>query len=429
MARAMNRQKISERFDSFLRLQALCGGIILASWLIFWAVENPVGNIPDLFIYVLTQVNLTVLLLHPLKQLYEGRSSRYHWPVHVVAILAVNCMIVIVSAAVIYRVDDLNLPFIDFLRHSWKFPFVANLVFAFAYEGYKVTTRRLRKRNQQLQQTIELRTAEREHDEAELQQAREIQRGLLPREIPQLPGFEITGMWEPARVVGGDYYDVIQLGKDKLGVCIADVVGKGVSAALLMANVQASLRAFASEYAPPSYVCSRINSVLCSNLAEGKFVTLFYGVLDQPTRTLQYTNAGHPFPVLIDSHGKARRLDNSGALLGVIPDWKYEDSEVVLEPGDRLLLFTDGITEAPAPDGEEFGESRLIAAVTTSTEQSLDDLRSQVMDEVKGFCNLRMHDDATLVLIAAACAHPDEMNLATKLNSDRQPLQYAGAQP
>lgn len=180
----MNRQQISKRFDSVLRLQFLCGAIILASWLIFWAVENPVRNVPDLFIYVLTQMNLTVVLLHPLKLLYEDRSSRYHWPVHVMAILAVNCVVVIVSAAVIYRVDGLSFPFIDFLRQSWKFPFVANLVFAFAYEGYKVTTLRLRKRNQQLQQTIEIETAERETEAAELQQAREIQCGLLPKDIP-----------------------------------------------------------------------------------------------------------------------------------------------------------------------------------------------------------------------------------------------------
>jgi sigma-B regulation protein RsbU (phosphoserine phosphatase) len=294
----MNRQQISKRFDSVLRLQFLCGAIILASWLIFWAVENPVRNVPDLFIYVLTQMNLTVVLLHPLKLLYEDRSSRYHWPVHVMTILAVNCVVVIVSAAVIYRVDGLSFPFIDFLRQSWKFPFVANLVFAFAYEGYKVTTLRLRKRNQQLQQTIEIETAERETEAAELQQAREIQCGLLPKDIPQLPTFEIAAAWEPARLVGGDYYDVIQLAKDKLGICIADVVGKGVSAALLMAKVQASLRAFASESASPAYVCRRINSVLCSNLAEGKFVTLFYGVLDQRTRILHYTNAGPSSPTL-----------------------------------------------------------------------------------------------------------------------------------
>ena len=100
----------------------------------------------------------------------------------------------------------------------------------------------------------------------------------MPKELPQLTEFEVAGAWEPAQVVGGDYYDVIRLGKDKLAICIADVVGKGVSAALLMANVQASVRAFAAETASPAYVCSRINSVLCANIAAGKFVTLFYGV-------------------------------------------------------------------------------------------------------------------------------------------------------
>ncbi|HWH61559.1 MAG TPA: hypothetical protein VN682_28305, partial [Terriglobales bacterium] len=102
----MDRRKLLHGFDCVLRLQALCGGIILASWLIFWAVENPVGSIRDLFLYVLTQVNLTVVLLHPLKFLYEDRNSRYHWPIHVLAILAVNCVVVVTSAAVIYSVHD-----------------------------------------------------------------------------------------------------------------------------------------------------------------------------------------------------------------------------------------------------------------------------------------------------------------------------------
>lgn len=138
---------------------------------------------------------------------------------------------------------------------------------------------------------------------------------------------------------------------------------------------------------------------------------------------------GHPRPLLIDRQGKARHLENGGALLGVFSGWKYEDSEIVLEPGDRLLLFTDGITEAMAPDGQEFGEGRLIATVATSTEQSLEVVRSQVMDEVKDFCNFRMHDDATLVLITAARGCSEEITRATNLDRSEQRMQYAGAKP
>ena len=113
-----------------------------------------------------------------------------------------------------------------------------------------------------------------------MQRASEIQRSLLPKEIPQLAGFEVAGAWRPARTVSGDYYDVFKLGEGKLGICIADVVGKGVSAALMMANVQAAVRAYASSAESPAQLCVKVNSLLCENLATGKFVTFLYGVLD-----------------------------------------------------------------------------------------------------------------------------------------------------
>jgi sigma-B regulation protein RsbU (phosphoserine phosphatase) len=423
----MNRRDISARFDGFLRLQVLCLGIILASWLIFWAVNQPITNLRDLFIYVLIQINLSALMLWPLKFLYQDRRSPYHWPVHVVSIFAVTAVVVVTSALAIHRIHSFPMPFFTFLRQSWKFPFVANLVFAFAYEAYKVTTCRLKRHNLELQRTITVEAAEREVEAEELKQAQDIQRGLLPKDIPQLPQFAIAGAWEPARVVGGDYYDVIRLSKDKLAICIADVAGKGVSAALLMANVQAAVRAFASERFPPSRVCSQINSVLYTNTAPEKFVTLFYGVLDARTRTLQYANAGHPRPLIIHSSGKTTRLENGGALLGVFPSWAYEDSLVELEPGDLLLLFTDGITEAVAPGGEEFGEERLIAATTIPNERTLEDLQLHVLGEVKDFCQSQMSDDATLLMIAAAVATPEERNAALiRDKSAKEILQYAG---
>jgi len=279
----------------------------------------------------------------------------------------------------------------------------------------------------ELQRTITVEAAEREVETEELKQARDIQRGLLPKDIPQLPQFAIAGAWEPARVVGGDYYDVIRLSKDKLAICIADVAGKGVSAALLMANVQAAVRAFASENFLPSRVVGQINSVLYTNTAPEKFATLFYGVLDASTRTLQYTNAGHPRPVIVHHSGKTTRLENGGALLGVFPTWDYEDSVVTLQPGDLLLLFTDGITEATTPNGEEFGEDRLIAAAQVPNERSLEDLQSHVLGEVKDFCQSQMNDDATLLMIAAALSTPDERSTALiRDKSTNEILQYAG---
>jgi phosphoserine phosphatase RsbU/P len=136
-----------------------------------------------------------------------------------------------------------------------------------------------------------------EIQEEELQRAREIQESLLPKEIPQLSGFEITTAWQPARAVGGDYFDVLKLGDNRLALCIADVSGKGVPAALLMANLQASLRASVRELGIPARTCSIVNSMLCESIAPGKFVSLFCGVLDAGARTFRYSNAGHPHPL------------------------------------------------------------------------------------------------------------------------------------
>ena len=135
-----------------------------------------------------------------------------------------------------------------------------------------------------------------------------------PRTSRSCQGFEVAGAWLPARTVGGDYYDVLRLGDHKIGVCIADVVGKGVSAALLMANVQATVRAFARESESPAWVCDRVNKVLCGNIADGKFVTFFYGILDSRARTLQYCNAGHCYPILVSRElGSHAGLWRSGA--------------------------------------------------------------------------------------------------------------------
>lgn len=274
------------------------------------------------------------------------------------------------------------------------------MIFGIVAQIYYATKSRLERSNRELQQTVNLEITQRELQEQELERALEIQQALMPKQIPQIPGFDIAGAWEPARVVGGDYFDVIRLSDSRLGICIADVAGKSVSAALLMANVQATVRAFASDAASPSWLCSRVNSVLCNNIASGKFVTLFYGVLDAKRRILHYTSAGHLRPILLTSSHAVRQLENGGALLGVFPEWKYEDSAAQLAPGDRLLLFTDGITEAARPDGEEFGEQRLIDAATSLAQRSSAELKDQLLSQVKNFCDSQLADDATLIVIA-----------------------------
>jgi len=376
---------------------------------IFWAITGRGPSLAATFIYSFVLGNLTAFAIDYVKIPYAWRQAPTSVFVYIGLLAIVVPIAVIIATTIVYvAVPPVSLPPAPrdsvwvFLKHAWRFPSVASVIYGAGYVAHIVNRNRLEDRNRELQLTIASGVAERELDAAELRQAREIQTDLLPKEIPQLPQFQITGVWEPAKLVGGDYYDVIQLSRDKVGICIADVVGKGISAALLMANLQASLRAFASETASPAQVCGRINSVLCANVAPGKFATLFYGVLDANTHILRYTNAGHLRPILIGDNGFVHHLENGGALLGVFADWRYKESSVELRAGDLLVLFTDGITEAMSPDGTEFGEDRLITAVTGAPSQPLADLQSQVLAAVKNFCNNHMSDDATLVLLAAA---------------------------
>jgi phosphoserine phosphatase RsbU/P len=416
--------------SAVLRRQTIVLMISAAVIGILWAITGSAPSLVVTLLYSFLLGNGTALVLEkgvPCTLL----RNRWGWLVYAAVLVVVTPILVALSTAILfaYVPPELVPPaprdsFWLFLWKAWRFPAIANLVFGAGYTIYLLTRVRLETRNRQLQQTIESEIASRKLDLQELQQAREIQEGLLPKEIPQVYGFEIATAWEPAKIVGGDYYDVIRLNRDKLAICIADVSGKGISAALLMANVQAAVRAFSSENVRPSEVCARINSVLCTNIAPGKFVTLFYGVLDAHRRTLAYCNAGHPRPLLVHQSGTATRLEESGALLGVLPDWEYEDSLLQLGPGGTLLLFTDGITEAMAEDGEEFGEERLIAAAANH-ELPLQERQERLLEQVKDFCHSRMNDDATLIMISAAHDGPEEKNQA-RISTNQ--LIYSGVQ-
>ena len=265
---------------------------------------------------------------------------------------------------------------------------------------YHNTKDRLEQRNSELERSVKQGAAQLEKQEEEMQRASEIQRSLLPKEIPQLAGFEVAGAWRPARTVSGDYYDVFKLGEGKLGICIADVVGKGVSAALMMANVQAAVRAYASSAESPAQLCVKVNSLLCENLATGKFVTFLYGVLDSDARTLDYCNAGQIYPILV-SQGSTRSLDHGGAVLGVFPKWEYENAKIEFREGDRLLLVTDGITEASDGDETEFGEVKLAAAALNESKSTAAEMSEALLNQVSAFCDSHFQDDATLLVIAA----------------------------
>ena len=234
----------------------------------------------------------------------------------------------------------------------------------------------------------------------ELDEARRIQRKLLPSTMPAVEGCEIAASWQPAAGVGGDCYDAIQFGPSRFGLSIADVVGKGIPAALLMSNLQASLRAFATASAQPAEICHQVNRILCGHIAEGRFISFFYCVSDVDEGTLTYANAGHYPPILVRADGSVERLAAGGAVLGVFPDGAYEQAQVTFQTGDRLVLYTDGITEAFNAAEEEFGEPRLVDLVVANRACSAPSLQARLASAVADFSSGRFQDDATLIVMA-----------------------------
>lgn len=236
----------------------------------------------------------------------------------------------------------------------------------------------------------------------EVEEARAIGAALLPRTIPEVPGLEIATTSQPLRSLGGDYFDVLELGDGKLGICIADVIGKGVPAALLMSNVQATVRTLASESLPPAELVTRLNQGVHRSTTPGKFVTFCYCALDRNARKVAYTNAGHCAPILVRASGEVVRLDAGGAVLGVFPKWPYEQVTVSLEPGDRLVLFTDGVTEASNSRDEEFGEERLAHLISALRDRCAHELKNRILQTVSTFTAGRAQDDATLVVVTVS---------------------------
>ncbi|HMD39583.1 MAG TPA: SpoIIE family protein phosphatase [Candidatus Acidoferrum sp.] len=238
--------------------------------------------------------------------------------------------------------------------------------------------------------------------EQEVAEARAIQQGLLPKTIPQRRACEIAGAWQPAQSVGGDYYDVLAFDDTTLGLCIADVAGKGLPAALLMSNLQAAVRGLASPSLPPDGLCARLNSLVCHNTATDRFITFFYAHLDGPARLLRYTNAGHNAPILLRRDGSHERLYAGGGVLGVFPHQVFSTGSAQLAAGDRVLLFTDGVTEACDPDGEEFGDARLLQLLQQHRASSPTALQEKILAATGEFCRGHWHDDATLLVLAVS---------------------------
>ena len=235
--------------------------------------------------------------------------------------------------------------------------------------------------------------------EQEIEEAREIQKGFLPKEIPQIEGYQVAGAWQPALVVGGDYFDVLRFSPGHVGFCIADVAGKGIPAALLMSNLQATVRGIASETVAPAELCEVVNRAICRNIAPDRFVTFFYALLDAGTKQMTYVNAGHNSPMVMRRDGTCIRLGEGGDVLGLFPEGRYKQGEVVLQTGDRILLFTDGLTEALNTGEEEFGEQRLQALLGEHDERGADSLKEKIRRSVSDFCGDVFADDATFIVM------------------------------
>ena len=238
-------------------------------------------------------------------------------------------------------------------------------------------------------------------EEVEFEQARAMQQILLPKRFPLLDGFGIAGVWQPARSVGGDYFDTLPLGDGKAGICIGDVAGKGMSAALLMANLQAAVKATASASVEPAIVCERVKEIVGGNLRGGKFISFFYGVLDAKKRTFTYSNAGHNPPILVRADTGVERLSRGGpAMSRLFKDTPHEQDIATLGAGDRLVLFTDGVSEARRGE-EEFGDDRLIEFIIRHRHLGARELQERILDELRQFSAGDFHDDVTMVVIAA----------------------------
>lgn len=234
----------------------------------------------------------------------------------------------------------------------------------------------------------------------QMAEAQAIQLGFLPRHIPEIAGLEIATAWQPSRIVAGDYFDTICFDERTLAMCIADVAGKGLPAALLMANLQAAVRGMASATLQPDQLCRQLNSLLFHNVGADRFITFFYAALDIASREMCYANAGHNAPVLWHADGSHERLDCGGGVFGIFAEQQFDTGKVKLEPGDRVVLFTDGLTEANNPAMEEFGDRRLLQVLQENSGATAAELRSKLMGAASEFNSNIWDDDATLLILA-----------------------------
>jgi serine phosphatase RsbU (regulator of sigma subunit) len=229
--------------------------------------------------------------------------------------------------------------------------------------------------------------------------AKQVQTRLFPQRRPPLRTLAYAGICHPARTVGGDYYDFLDLGSRRLGLVIADIAGKGIGAALLMANLQAALRSqCAAAWEHPERFLRSVNQLLHENTAEGDYATLFFAEYDDDTRQLRYANCGHPPALLLRGDDRLERLGATCTVVGLFEKWDCTMEQRELATGDAVLLYTDGVTEALNGEGEEFGEEHLLEATRQHRGLSLPELLEAVADQARRFSSHEQADDITLIV-------------------------------
>lgn len=240
----------------------------------------------------------------------------------------------------------------------------------------------------------------------ELALAAEVQRRLLPVQPPENVAVELAGFCQPARGIGGDYYDFIAFDNQQLGIAIADVAGKGIAAALLMSMVQATLRSLSAGSAQPdgslADLVATLNRLLCNSIGGANYVTFFYAQFNEATQQLAYVNAGHnpPFFLRANSSHDFRSLPTGGLFVGMFEHLSYEQETIQMHPGDILVAFTDGLPEALNRQEEEFGEPLLRETLETVAHLSVNEIRDAIVARVKEWCvDAPQHDDLTFIVM------------------------------
>ena len=241
--------------------------------------------------------------------------------------------------------------------------------------------------------------------EEQMKLAQNIQLGLLPKSSPPIEGYDIAGASFPAQSVGGDYFDFISLDEGRWAICLGDVTGKGLPASLLMANVQATLRGQAIVSASPKECLTRANRLLFESTSAEKFVTLFYAILDHKNHRFWFCNAGHDHPYHVASTNAIRRLKTGGLMLGVIPNYPFEEEETAVNQGDTIVITSDGVTEAANVNGDFFGDPALEKVILENRSLSAGQLLNRIVESVKVHAGSQpQSDDITIVVIKRAAA-------------------------